>query len=179
MQTRWEKLSVLFLKIASLDRILTSDTLAREGYAPKARRNETSIRDLCAIRRGTAAYLTGDRRSNRPEHRRFSLFTGSFLLLFDSLFIACVTVRVSFIHGGLFRNPFSFSGQRIPSVNLDVSLSRLASLNSSLVFFYSLKQKTPVNSEAQRRDVTHLFSADAFSGVSHLCVLIHICVPFI
>lgn len=65
------------------------------------------------------------------------------LIRFNS--IIYVTVSQS-SNSGLFRNPFSYSGQRILSINLDMSLSCLISFNSSTV---SQFLKTPVNRGAQ------------------------------
>lgn len=72
--------------------------------------------------------------------------------------------------------------QRILSINLDMSLSCLASLNSSVVSQFNAEaplHPTPLPKKKEKLRCYSPFLSGCFSEVSHLCVLIHICVSFI
>lgn len=88
----------------------------------KTIKTQTSLCNLCAIWRGTAGYLTGDRRlrfrglhiqihqSSTDDQVHSFMITFVSLSLFLSLFFfhsVCVCILV--IHSGLVRNPFSFN----------------------------------------------------------------------
>lgn len=109
--------------------------------------------------------------SQLHDHIYFS-FPFSFFL-FHSV---CVCIPV--IHSGLV--PIFI--QRILSINLDMSLSCLASLNSSVVSQFNAEaplHPTPLPKKKEKLRCYSPFLSGCFSEVSHLCVLIHICVSFI
>lgn len=142
----------------------------------KTIKTQTSLCNLCAIWRGTAGYLTGDRRlrfrglhvqihqSSTDDQVHSFMITFVSLSLFLSFFFFPLCVCLYSGHPQRTGSQPIFV-QRIPSINLDMSLSCLASLNSSVVSQFNAEaplHPTPLKKRKKSWDVTHLFSVDAF-----------------